>query len=192
MLHKYVYLFELDSVRDTDEEIIAGQKAIYREIVENGNIVVMTFNQLVDSRGFFSLFNNNKYRENLLRLFKEGHICISQYGDTRTIVQYLLNSIDASKQFIYSALPLKFTQRRLTALLRRSLSYSDLSEIHAYLNGSFCDDNSLNELFEEIHDGVVRESSLSKTQMKEILTNLYHLISFILSLSPNPQIYAYY
>lgn len=37
---KYVYLFELDSVRKTDKEIIAGQKALYTEIVENGNIVV--------------------------------------------------------------------------------------------------------------------------------------------------------
>ena len=47
---KYVYLFELDSVRKTDKEIIAGQKALYTEIVENGNIVVLTFNQLIDSR----------------------------------------------------------------------------------------------------------------------------------------------
>ena len=37
---KCVYLFELDSVRKTDKEIIAGQKALYTEIVENGNIVV--------------------------------------------------------------------------------------------------------------------------------------------------------
>lgn len=50
---KYVYLFELDSVRKTDKEIIAGQKALYTEIVENGNIVVLTFNQLIDSRAFF-------------------------------------------------------------------------------------------------------------------------------------------
>ena len=47
---KYVYLFELDSVRKTDKEIIAGQKALYTEILENGYIVVLTFNQLIDSR----------------------------------------------------------------------------------------------------------------------------------------------
>lgn len=52
MHRKYVYLFELDSVRKTDEDIIEGQKAIYNEIVQQGNIVVMTYNQLVDSRGF--------------------------------------------------------------------------------------------------------------------------------------------
>ena len=51
MHRKYVFLFELDSVRKTDEDIIEGQKAIYNEIVQQGNIVVMTYNQLVDSRG---------------------------------------------------------------------------------------------------------------------------------------------
>lgn len=31
-MSKYVYLFELDSVRKTDEEIIAGQAALYDEM----------------------------------------------------------------------------------------------------------------------------------------------------------------
>ena len=38
-MEKQVYLFELDSVRKTDEEIIAGQNALYDEVVLNGNIV---------------------------------------------------------------------------------------------------------------------------------------------------------
>lgn len=189
MLQKYVYLYELDSVRDTDEEIITGQKAIYREIVEYGNTVVLTFNQFVDSRGFFSLFDGEEYRNNLISLFEKGCIRISQYGDTRTLVQYLLNSIEESKQFIYSALPLKFTQRRLTALLRRSLAYSDLSEIQSYLKGTIGGESAIRELFEEVHDGTVTESSLSKGEMMEILTNLYHLLSVVLRLSPEPQIY---
>lgn len=52
IMREFVYLFELDSVRKTDEEIIAGQKALYNEIVNNGNIVVLSYNQVVDSRGF--------------------------------------------------------------------------------------------------------------------------------------------
>ena len=56
-MRKYVYLFELDSVRKTNAEIIAGQRALYDEIVKNGNIVVLTYNQLIDSRAFFSLLN---------------------------------------------------------------------------------------------------------------------------------------
>ncbi len=129
-MSKYVYLFELDSVRKTDEEIVKGQKALYNEIVRNGNIVVLTYNQLVDSRGFFSLFDNLDYYKNLIALFENGAIRISQFGEIRTISQYLLNSIEDDKQFIYSALPLKFCQKRLVALMKRSLIYSDLSEIY--------------------------------------------------------------
>lgn len=108
-MRKYVYLFELDSVRITDEEIIMGQKALYDEIVRNGNIVVLTYNQLVDSRGFFSLLSNQEYQEGLFRFFESGAIRISQFGETRTVAQYLLNSIEDDKKFIYSAAQSPFT-----------------------------------------------------------------------------------
>ena len=75
-MREYVYLFELDSVRKTDDEIAAGQEALYNEIVSNGNIVVMTYNQLVDSRGFFSLFGDKTYQKSLIRLFKNGAIFV--------------------------------------------------------------------------------------------------------------------
>ena len=132
-MNKYVYLFELDSVRNHNKEIEAGQKALYDEIVFNGNTVVLTFNQLVDSRGFFSLLDSENYYNSLLKLFESGAIQISQYGDIRTISQYLLTSFDQNKEFIYSGWPLKFSQRRLIALIKRSLMYSDLSEINGYL-----------------------------------------------------------
>lgn len=94
-IRKNVYLFELDSVRKTDEEIEVAQNALLDEIVLNGNVVVMTYNQLVDSRGFFSLLCNEKYEEKLIRLFEMGAIRISRFGDVRTVSQYLLNSVDA-------------------------------------------------------------------------------------------------
>lgn len=95
---KYVYLFELDSVRKTDKEIEIGQQALYNEIVGNGNIVVLTYNQLVDSRGFFSLLHILEYYNNLIELFENGSIRISQYGDIRTIAQYLISSFDYDKE----------------------------------------------------------------------------------------------
>ncbi len=177
---KYVYLFELDSVRKTDEEIIEGQLALYNEIVKNGNIVVLTYNQLVDSRGFFSLLSNADYFENLVALFKKGAIRISQYGENRTIAQYLLNSIEDDKQFIYSALPLKYCQKRLTALVKRSLMYSDLSEIHSYLSGEK-DFNELEDLFVEV--GSESNSKLSEQEMNTVLENLYWILSIVLRLS---------
>ena len=63
-IRKNVYLFELDSVRKTDEEIEVAQNALLDEIVLNGNVVVMTYNQLVDSRGFFSLFVMRNMKRN--------------------------------------------------------------------------------------------------------------------------------
>jgi len=112
-MREFVYLFELDSVRKTDEEIIAGQKALYNEIVKNGNIVVLSYNQLVDSRGFFSLLlvdsrgffsllEDETYKDNLIKLFENGAIRISQYDDIRSLSQYLINSVDSEKEFIYS------------------------------------------------------------------------------------------
>ena len=71
-MSKYVYLFELDSVRKTDEEIVKAQQTLYDEIVVNGNTVVMTYNQVVDSRGFFCLLDNREYYDNIIELFKKG------------------------------------------------------------------------------------------------------------------------
>jgi hypothetical protein len=189
MLQKYVYLYELDSYRKTDSEIIAGQKALYREIVENGNTVVLTFNQLVDSRGFFSLIDDSEYYDNLVKLFEAGNIRISQFGDMRTVSQYLLNSIQEDKQFIYSALPIKSSQKRLTAMMRRCLTYSDLSEIHDYLEDGKRNSTDLRDLFIEVHGDEITDSKLSEAEMREILSNLYWLLSIVLRISPFRQMY---
>lgn len=189
-MKKYVYLFELDSVRKTDQEIINAQKALYNEIVANGNIVVLTYNQLVDSRGFFSLLDNADYYNNIISLFENGAIKISQYGSIKTVSQYLLNTIDDPDNcFFYSALPVKYSQKRLTALMKRSLMYSDLSEIYGYIDGIFSSENELRDLFIEIKDGEPYNSSLSLISMKEILENLCGLLKTVLRLSAQKDIY---
>lgn len=170
-MREYVYLFELDSVRKTDEEIIAGQKALYSEIFNNGNIVVLTYNQLVDSRGFFSLLKDSEYQKYFIRLFENGAIRISQYGDIRSLSQYLINSVESEKQFIYSALPVKSSQRRLLSLIKRSLLYSDLSEIFEYSTGTNRSEKELIELFEELVDDETKspENSEGTQKKKKIL-----------------------
>lgn len=198
-MSKYVYLFELDSVRKTDEEIIAGQAALYDEIVTNGNIVVLTYNQMVDSRGFFSLLKNGEYKEALLKLFDSGVIKISQYGDIRTVSQYLMDSIEDDKQFIYSALPLKYSQKRLTAIMKRCLLYSDLSEIYEYgqmalalkknENGEQYNDDYKNrrdeliDIFVEVDKNGEHQTNLSWDAMAEILENLYSFMETVIKLS---------
>ena len=184
-MQKYVYLFELDSVRKTDREIELGQQALYNEIVGNGNIVVLTYNQLVDSRGFFSLLRVPEYYHNIISLFENGSIRLSQFGDTRTIVQYLLGSFDYDKEFIYSGWPLKSTQRRLLALIKRSLMHSDLSEIHGYIDGSRSEED-LKDLFRESDGQKGRENgdgTLSAGTCRDILDHLYWLLKTVLRLS---------
>ena len=186
MESKLVYLFELDSVRKTDQEILEGQKALYDELIHHGNDVVLTYNQLVDSRAFFSLFSDPKspYYRSFVNLFENKHILLSQYGEIRTLSQYLLNSISPDKHFIYSALPIKCSQRRLLALMRRSLVYSDLSEIGGYIDGSMYSTEELKDLFVEIQDdGTEKASSLSNDNMMLALKHLRSLLSIVLKLS---------
>lgn len=191
-MRKYVYLFELDSVRKTDTEIIVGQHALYDEIVKNGNIVVLTYNQLIDSRAFFSLLDNREYYESILELFKKGYICISQFGAMRTIAQYLLNTIDSEEnKYVYSALPIKRSQRRLIELIKRSVMYSDLSEINGYIKHIGRTEEDLRDLFIEVDVDCTAgckkmieiPSQLTIPDMYNVLENLYWLLGMILRLS---------
>lgn len=51
-MDELVYLFELDSVRNSPQEILRAQWAMFREVALKGNRVVLSFNQLTDSEGF--------------------------------------------------------------------------------------------------------------------------------------------
>lgn len=216
-MKKQVFLFELDSVRKTNDEIIVGQKTLYDEIVRNGNIVVLTYNQLIDSRAFFSLLNNKNYYDSFIKLFELGVIKVSQYGRIRTLTQYLLNTIDSeNNKFLYSTLPLKRSQRRLIALIRRSLIYSDLSEIQEYIelgneikkqadskqNNEKLEqkEENLKDLFVEIEScknektGKVTEkeikTKLTLNKKLQILNNLHWLLSTVFRLSTVDNIFV--
>ena len=198
-MKKFVYLFELDSVRKTDEEILIGQQALYKEIVGNGNVVVLTYNQFVDSKGFFNLLDIPEYYDNLVKLFEMGAIRISQYGDVRTLSQYLINACSSDRSFIYSGWPLKSTQKRLLALIKRSLIYSDLNEINHYIEKA---EEKTEEIAEEIKDLFVEvienqergfekiDTKLTGPQCIEILKKLFHLIKTVLRLSSIHTIYV--
>lgn len=190
---KYVYLYELDSVCKTDEDIVIGQKALYNEIVINGNIVVLSYDQVVDSRGFFSLWYDDEYNKSILKLFDKGAIKISQIGDIRTVAQYLINSIQPEKEFVYSAIPLKSSQKYLLAMMRRCLENSDLSDIKYYIelsdSDSPQDDKKVQDLFIEFVDGKEIPLQIGKDKMRSVLKCLYSFIEMVLKLSMMPDIY---
>lgn len=79
-MDELVYLFELDSVRNTPEEILRGQRALFREVALKGNRVVLTFNQLTDSHGFLCAVGEEKSYGQILELFRIGALKYSRYA----------------------------------------------------------------------------------------------------------------
>lgn len=93
-MNKSVYLYELDSVRNSKEEIQYAQERMFREIILNGNQVILTMNQLADSRAFLAAIENENTFEPFFELCQMGVIRISQYGTLRTPSQYFQGKIE--------------------------------------------------------------------------------------------------
>ena len=151
-MNKLVYLFELDSVRTSPYEINLGQKAMYDEIVIKGNTVVLTFNQLTDSKVFLCALENEKYRDHIIELFKLGRIKISLFGKYRTASQYIIKAIEKcidnlqqatrvneindtslneereknEYSFVFSAWPIDKSDLALMECIVHALKYNDL------------------------------------------------------------------
>ncbi|MBQ3456223.1 MAG: hypothetical protein IJG36_07280, partial [Synergistaceae bacterium] len=84
---RVVYLHELDSVRNSSEEIRHAQRVLFEEIVSNGSKVVLSFNQLTDSLAFISLIRDDRSYTWIRELFRSGSLKVSLYGDVRTASQ---------------------------------------------------------------------------------------------------------
>ncbi|MDD3403512.1 MAG: hypothetical protein PHQ72_09180 [Hespellia sp.] len=142
-----VYLFELDSVRNFHSEIMIGQNALYEEIVKNGNTVVLSMNQLTDSRSFLSLLHEEKSFESIIKLFKMGAMKVSLYGNKRTASQYIQEAIQKrveveSDAFIFSGLPVRCNDSEILHMIRHALQYSDLKRIDDYQKESGIDNEA--------------------------------------------------
>jgi hypothetical protein len=59
-MEKYRYLPELDSVRNTNLQVAIAQNELWRALVADGDIVVLTMQQLTDSKAFVSLLGDKK------------------------------------------------------------------------------------------------------------------------------------
>ena len=143
-MNRLVYLCELDSVRDggaeTGKGVLRGDafKAIYREIVKNGNSVVVTMNQLTDSKFFAQVFNDEFAYDCVLSLFEKGALRVSIYkeknSNIRTASQYIQNALtdfkDAGSRFVFSNFPIKGEDSiDFKEIVLNALKYSDLSEL---------------------------------------------------------------
>lgn len=127
-MNKSVYLYELDSVRNSEKEIEYGQQRLYDEIVLKGNQVVLTFNQLADSKALLSALESEEYRESFSKLFELGIIRVSGYSGIRTPVQYILGNIKEDPQsdnFIFSGIPIKRADKITVDAFRTALTNND-------------------------------------------------------------------
>ena len=151
-MNKLVYLHELDSVRNTPEEIKRGQEAMYHEIVVNGNIVVLTYNQFTDSKAFLCAVKNETQYRHILELFRKGYIKLSNFTlkekikdgnnikeietDIYTPSQYfqhsLMKNIRGENTFIFSGLELNNSETELMELMYKALKYSNTSVFDTY------------------------------------------------------------
>lgn len=136
-----VYLFELDSVRNSAAEVAAGQQALFHEIVGNGNRVVLTYNQLSDSAAFWSGLKDQDTYEAIMELCRMGYIRVSLFAGQRTAAQYILNHVRNSrkkledmregnateaKSFYFSLIPLDSSEDELLRDLENAIQFSDL------------------------------------------------------------------
>lgn len=137
-MDRLVYLFELDSVRNSEQEVERGQQALYEEIVLNGNSVVLSFNQLSDSEAFLYAIKDPKSYEQILQLFEMEVLRFSPFETIRTPSQYIQGAIEKGKavgndNFIFSALPVKCEEKELLEEIQRALRFSDLSVLQESL-----------------------------------------------------------
>jgi len=136
---KLVYLFELDSVRNSNYEIKKGQDALFEEIIKNGNHVVISYNQLVDSISFLVAIKNKETYPYIMKLFTLGAIKYNKTIDINTSSKYLQLAIDSclkedKKGFIFSGLPVKKEDKELLRDIKSTLEYSDTDILQKKIN----------------------------------------------------------
>ncbi len=141
---KMVYLFELDSVRNSDLEREIGKKKLFEEIFLAGNQVVLTFNQITDSKAFLGILENENDFDNIIELFKSGVIKISLYKGYRTASQYIIQAIERcinapdpvksdekkkedSSGFVFSAWPIDKSNKELLRNIYSAFCYRNFS-----------------------------------------------------------------
>ena len=107
-MNKKIYAFELDSVcNSTDEINYVLDNVVFKTIVVDGDILVLSLNQLADSTFIISCIKDNDMRKVLMELIKFKRIIVNPYGKYFTAVQYINDKIDSwiknkNSDFIFS------------------------------------------------------------------------------------------
>mgnify|MGYP001085431117 CR=1 FL=1 len=190
-MDKLVYLHELDSVRTSPQEVAVARRALYEEIVLNGNTVVLTFNQLADSRAFLGLAMESEEMLSAIKgLMLCGAIKISRFGDKRTASQYLQDNLRPSAagshgKFVLSgwnipaALNIEARERMRDGIYR-ALRNSDTAYLDSLL---MADDADISALCEP-------GKTLGARQYREAVAETKRLVDLMLAISNSPLSYV--
>ena len=124
-----VFLSEPDSVRRSAREIELGQWAIFTEIVRNGHVVVLSFNQVADSYTLMNMLLDDRSRDAVLQLFRLGWLQVNAFGSYYTLADYI-SSVTTKKPeeketFLFSWLPVQQGETFLLGLIRKAVTSSN-------------------------------------------------------------------
>ena len=141
-MNRLVYLFELDTLKTgrTDAEI--AEYAIFHEIIKNGNKVILSMNQFVDSRVMTAAMYDEDSYKYVKRLFDEGALKVSLYADVCSVSQYVQNAIDKClnknrEGYVFNTLPVKADDTEMLTEIKNALQYSDLTNINKMLDAEY-------------------------------------------------------
>lgn len=179
---RYVYLYELDSVKKTDEEVRAAQYALFDEIVCNGNGVVLSLNQLTDSKAILSMLDSKKESNVLEQFFEKGYLKYARFGNYRSPSEYIQQAIEEKRSFIYSSLPIKSNQFYLQNEVLLALRYADLSRICEWIDeqkNSTC----VLSIFDEYQGHHFQPSTMTAAEAEKALEYIKRFIDLILKIS---------
>lgn len=140
-MNRIVYLFELDSARKhnfKDNNTVyetEGVHALFHEIIDNGNTVAISMNQLTDSQFFAQAVENDYSYSILLELFRKGALRVNLFKDIRTASQYIQGSVQKclnkdEDSFVFSNLNVAYEEQELLQIIKDALVNSDLSKLN--------------------------------------------------------------
>lgn len=176
-MNRLVYLYELDSVRNSDKEIERAEKALCEQIVVQGDTVVLSFNQLTDSDGFLHFLKQDDTYQWILELFRSGALKVSRFGKYRTPSQYVQGAIETcledttegNSKFLFSGIPVKSTDKELLRSMLNALRYNALDFMYEE-----------QERFEALYEEAKNTEEVAIIQrMKRKLDNFPFLIRYV-------------
>ncbi|TDW13941.1 hypothetical protein EDD63_1412 [Breznakia blatticola] len=183
---KNIYLFELDSVRNSSaKEIILAHEKMYEEIVNKGHCIVLSLNQLTDSQSFLSLLHDEASYKHVFQLFQLGVLKVANYNYSspseyiQEVVNRNIEHLEKGDQcsifpFIFSGIPVSPNDINELRKIKKALTYNS---------------------FEELEDELKRERTSRgnpkiKTPRERKLEYIINYLKMIISISLNLNTYV--